>query len=81
MTEKERLLRNVMEHEFVMNELVLYLNTRPHDKKALALHRTVADKLKELTERYEEKFGALTSKNNKSTEEWTWALEPWPWDN
>ena len=81
MTEKERLLKNIMEYEFAMNEIVLYLNTRPYDKKALSLHKTISDKLAELMRKYETEYGALTSRNSKSTDEWSWALEPWPWDN
>ena len=81
MTEQERQLKNIMEYDFTMNELVLFLNTNPFNKKALGLHKTVSDKLKELTKKYETEFGALTSKNNQSPEKWTWALDPWPWDN
>ena len=81
MTEKERLLKNIMEHEFAMNEIVLFLNTNPFNQKAMQLHKTVAEKLNELVKKYEMEFSSLTSQNDRSTEEWAWALEPWPWDN
>jgi len=81
MTEQERLLKNIMEYEFAANEIVLFLNTNPFNKKAISLHKTVTDKLKELTKKYETEFSALTSKNVRSENEWTWALDPWPWDN
>lgn len=81
MSEREKLLRHIMEYDFAMGEMVLYLNTHPYEKKAISIHRMLADKSKELTERYENEYGPLTSKNTRSEDVWTWAIEPWPWDN
>ena len=51
--EQRALLKEVMNYEFVEKELNLFLDTHPTDKKALEMHKAVAQKLKELTDKYQ----------------------------
>jgi spore coat protein JB len=82
MSERERLLKNIMEYDFALNELVLFLDTHLRNKKALDLHRTLAAKSRELKARFEADYGPITSSGvYNASESWTWATEPWPWDN
>ena len=49
---KRRLLKELMSYDFILNELNLYLNSHPTDKKALKMHCEAADKAEALRKRY-----------------------------
>ncbi len=78
---RERLLESIMALSFKQNELVLFLDTHPSDKRALAEYHKVTPKLAELREYYKENFGPLTPAEVTSSTEWTWVCGPWPWEN
>lgn len=78
--EQRALLKEVMNYEFVEKELNLFLDTHPTDKKALEMHKAVAQKLKELTDKYQKTYGPLTSNASMNTERWDWIESPWPWE-
>ena len=78
---REKLMREIMEYDFVETELVLYLDTHPRDMKALEMHSAIAKKAMELREEYEKKYGPLTTKGVKPTGSWSWIESPWPWEN
>ncbi|MBQ9096900.1 MAG: spore coat protein CotJB [Clostridia bacterium] len=77
---REDLLQEIMEYAFVEKELNLFLDTNPTDKKALAMHKSVAEKLEDLVEEYEDDYGPLRSENNMNSERWAWMDGPWPWE-
>lgn len=79
--DRESLMRQVMSYDLVALELVLFLDTHPHDVKALEMHAAVVKKAAELRKQYEEQFGPITSNAVTSTERWTWIDSPWPWEN
>lgn len=74
---REKLLRKVMEYKFYVNDLTLYLDTHPNDKKALALHNDYVEKLEEVTKEFEKMYGPLTVEI--VMESWEWAQNLWPW--
>lgn len=74
---REKLLRKIMEYKFYVNDLTLYLDTHPNDKKALAMHNEYVRKLKDVTKEFEEKYGPLTIET--VMESWEWAQDLWPW--
>ena len=74
---REKLLRQIMEYKFYINDLTLYLDTHTNDKKALALHNEYVKKLKEVTKTFEELYGPLTIET--VMESWEWAQDLWPW--
>lgn len=78
---KDELMKQIMATDFAEHELTLFLDTHPEDKKALELHRSVAQKLKMLKEMYNEQFAPITSTNSTDPNEWTWISNPWPWEN
>ncbi len=63
---------------FAVVELAEYLDTHPDDEKALCLHREYANKLRELTDKYQKVFGPLTI--TFPCNKWRWLEEPWPWE-
>ena len=57
---REKLLRKIMEYKFYINDLTLYLDTHPNDRKALGLHNEYVQKLDEVTKEFEKMYGPLT---------------------
>ena len=74
---REKLLKQIMEYKFYINDLTLYLDTHPNDKKALSLHNEYVKKLKDVTKKFEELYGPLTIET--VMESWEWAQDLWPW--
>ena len=78
---RNALMCKIMEIDFALNEMVLFLDTHPCDKKALSLYNKYADKSRELKAMYNENFGPITPADNLSQENWDWVHGPWPWEN
>jgi len=78
---RERVLRQIQALAFAQNEWVLFLDTHPHERRALHEYHKVTAKLHELTEYYNKNFGPLTPADVNSETEWTWVNCPWPWEN
>lgn len=78
---RNELLKELMKYDFVVYELVLFLDTHPHDTKALEMYHCVVEKAKQLRHEYERKFGAISSDMVKNSDCWTWIDSPWPWEN
>jgi len=82
MTEREKLMCEVNKAHFTVVELGLFLDTHPHNKKALEMMKTYTEKHKELKKRYEEKFGMIDiCSPNNSNDKWTWIENLWPREN
>jgi len=81
-TDKKSLLKNIMSLNFAINDLVLYLDTHPNDRKAINLHSNYSEKLNKLMKKYEELYGPLTINftSPDNSNEWAWSEEPWPWE-
>lgn len=75
---RDELLNKVMQNKFYVNELTLYLDTHPDDKKALELHNEYVEKLKETVKVYERKYEPLTIETIMDS--WEWAQDLWPWE-
>ncbi len=80
MKNREALMRKIMEADFALNEMVLFLDTHPKNQKALALYHKYADASRELKAYYNEQFGPLTAAENRSQDNWDWVCSPWPWE-
>lgn len=74
------LLLKLSQVEFSALDMQLYLDTHPHDKKAIALYNAFTSEAKTLREEYEKCYGPLFSYISKSREDYfSWIDEPWPW--
>ena len=80
MTEREKMMKTVMQEAFCVNEAVLYLDTHPVDRTALQYYETHRDALAKAVTGYEEKYGPLTVYGNTDMTDWQWINEPWPWE-
>ncbi len=76
--EREEMLQNIRGLEFAINELALYLDTHPEDRKALCLHKKYCNELKILRDMYQKVYGPLTI--TYPCNKWRWLEEPWPWE-
>ena len=75
---RQNLLRELMEVDFFLCDLALYLDTHPDDRKALCMHREYCKIVKELEDKYQKVYGPLTIKY--PCNKWRWLEEPWPWE-
>lgn len=80
MEDKNKLLNEIYETSFAVNELTLYLDTHPDDAQALAQFHEVMQRRKAALESFAQNFYPLTVdcvNNQKSG--WTWGEAPAPW--
>ena len=78
---RNQLLKQIMEYDFVLYELQLYLDTHPNDMRALKMFKQVSDTVCSLRKEFESKVGPIIARNNESTTTWQWLESPWPWEN
>ncbi len=81
MDSREKLMRKMMEYDFVVNELVLFLDTHPDNVKALRRHEEMAKKAAAVRAEYEAAYGPVTPSMPAKGDQWAWIDNPWPWDN
>lgn len=81
MNEQKKLYRMIQQVSFVLYETGLYLDTHPNCRQALAYFQRYNTRLRELTERYETRYGPLTMYGqNAGCDQWQWVASPWPWE-
>lgn len=67
--------------EFVLVELVLYLDTHQNDSEAFELYRKYAAMEMEARGRYEAMYGPLMHRGVVNEKSWaSWLKDPWPWN-
>lgn len=77
----ERLLeREIDRISFAMDELRLFLDTHPRDKKALAAVGELGEKRREKLEQYRELYGPMDAYSAGGSDSWNWLRQPWPWE-
>jgi spore coat protein JB len=60
-------------------DLHLFLNTNPHNQRALMMFNNFSQKAKILKDNYERMYGPLTASSSNSYP-WQWIQSPWPWE-
>ena len=79
--ERERLLYKIMEVDFAINDLNLYLDLYPEDEKIYEKFKMYTDECIKLKDEYSKKFGPLTLDGvNIGTTNFNWNNSPWPWE-
>ena len=76
--DRRKMLMQIKEYDFALDELNLYLDTHPDDAQALCLHNNYARTLRDLETQYQKIYGPLTA--NYPCNKWRWLEEPWPWE-
>ncbi len=77
---RQSLLRQIMEYDFAIYDLALYLDTHPEDSASLELFQQLKKQSERYTEEYARLFGPLTFKQVNSDNYWTWISDSWPWE-
>ena len=77
--ERECMLYKIMEIDFAINDLSLYLDLHPEDSKIYEKFKMYTKKCMELKEEYAKNYGPLTL-NQVEASEYEWMKNPWPWD-
>lgn len=75
---KQEMLMQIRELKFSVNDLALYLDTHPCDRRAIALHNQYSKELRVLSDEYQKKYGPLTIEC--PCNKWRWIDLPWPWE-
>lgn len=78
--DRETLLRQIMEADFIIKDLNLYLDTHPCCERALCLFDEFQKKSDRLRRLYSESYGPLTISDNLDNSTWQWIRNPWPWE-
>lgn len=78
--ERYKLLKELMELDFMATDLQLFLDTHPNNMDALEKFNSVIVDAKKIRMQYEKKYGPLNAKS-EPLQKWDWIDEPWPWDN
>lgn len=78
--DRSSMLNKIRSYCFAAQDLLLYLDTHPNDKKAFAMFQDVVKKAKELKKEYEASCGPLSVFAAADFDEFKWSDSPWPWE-
>lgn len=77
---KKDTMRNQLQMlDFALQEAMLFLNSHPDDKQAMAYYQSIQKQRNEVAAQYEACFGPLTSRSNQGNT-WEYIQGPWPWE-
>ena len=79
---RKQMLNYIDEVSFAVTDLVLYLDTHPCDKDALARVKEYLTLRNTALEEYAKCYGPLTidTADDSNSDSWEWVLQPWPWE-
>ncbi len=76
---KTDLMRAIMEADFFAQDLKLYLNTHPDDKRAIEMYREACKQYKACKAAFEDCFWPLTACSAGQNDDcWDWPEGVWP---
>ena len=78
-SERTKLLREIMRLDFAVQDSALFLDLRPHDECALQYFREHLELLISAKEEYECRFGPLSNRSAEAEDYARYALSPFPW--
>lgn len=78
---KNQLLNYLNHLSFSMYDTVLFLDTHPTDREAIAYFNEMKQARKAALKIYQKKFAPLLLDGVDANCEWTWGMEPLPWEN
>ena len=77
---REQLMHLIDVTSFAIDDLVLYLNTHPHCKEAIALYNQQMAIRQQAIREYTEMYGPINRYKVNTNRGWTWTETPWPWE-
>ena len=79
-SEREKMLLKIYELDFILNDLNLYLDINPKDKKIFDIFKTTALELNRLKDDYYKKYQVLDLCKD-TFNSYTWLDNPWTWED
>ena len=80
MTEKQKAMQDVRQHQFDLIDAGMYLDSHTEDEMELQYLRMMRKKKQQAEELYQKHFGPLTLFDAGTDKRWNWIDEPWPWE-
>lgn len=80
MEHKEQLYRDIGIVDFVLVDLVQYLDTHPFDREAIEYFNHYVKIKNQLMKEFSMKYYPLTKELAESNKEWRWGMAPLPWE-
>lgn len=74
------LLKRIQMYDFMLYELMLFLDTHSSCGEALELFRKYKALRDRAYDEYAEEFGPIIPEQAATGERWTWTDGPWPWE-
>lgn len=76
----ERLRMIIDTASFAVDDIKLYLDTHPTDRRALEYYEHYRNIRLSAIDDYTMRFGPLTADQVMASDRWTWIEKPWPWE-
>lgn len=78
---KSAVEKRIAAYQFALYDLALFLDSHPHDEKAMHLRSLYKERLTKLITEYEQHYGKYVATAADVEESWLeWVKDPWPWD-
>ena len=79
---QKELLQFIDQVSFAIDDLLLFLDTHPKEKRALEYYSELSARRNELLEKYAKFYGPLTidTGNDSNLKSWQWMEQPFPWE-
>ncbi len=74
------LLHTIMQYDFAIYDLVLYLDTHPNDTDSIKMYMDLKKQCKQFTDEYVRQCGPLNNKQVTDDNYFNWVSTPWPWE-
>ena len=75
---QQQMLMQIRELKFSVNDLALYLDTHPNDRRAIRIHNQYSNELRTVSDEYQRKYGPLSIEC--PCNKWRWIDLPCPWE-
>ncbi len=80
--DKDKMLKELMQLDFRIYDLQLYLDTHPCDTRAINEYNETSNKACLMRQNFENLYYPLTvNYNQNKANNWQWIEGPWPWEN
>ena len=80
MNKMEQMLKDISIVDFVLVELMLYLDTHCEDKKALEYYNHYRKLKNQMALEFSKVYFPLTKNLADSEHDWSWGMAPLPWE-
>lgn len=80
MNSQNQMLKDINIVDFVLVELMLYLDTHPTDRDAMEYFNHYARIKNQMMKEFSQKYFPLTKDLAESNKEWRWGCAPLPWE-